>query len=161
MLTRIALTVIKGVLGGAAVGLLIGAYAMGLTAGQVLRRDEFSAAILFEEAELRYAKAVILSFVVTFAAIGPYVAAANFGPWIRHAAYGLAASVGLVVGIALLAAAMTNQQPFNRYIGSKSTCIDIARDNGLPLALLLGPPAGILIGIRKRRYHAEQPANPT
>jgi hypothetical protein len=105
----------------------------------------------YEHSQSRYASTVLLAFVVVFAAIGPVIAAASFGPWIRHAVYGLVGGVGLVVVVALIGAAITNQQPFNMNKVSHSTWTDIARIYAVPVMLIIGPVSGILIGRICRR----------
>src|SRR5688572_21959709 len=91
----------NGILGGALVGLLIGFYVVLLTTGHVVRRVDFNLAIEFEEAKTRFSWTVLLAFVVVFSFIGPLIASASFGPWVRHAVYGLVVSIGLIVGVAL------------------------------------------------------------
>ncbi len=115
----------SGILGGVLVGFLIGVYVVVLTADHVIRRDDFLHPLQFEQSESRYGRTVLLAFMIVFASIGPFIAAASFGSWIRHAVYGLVGGVGLVVVVTLIAAAISNQQPFNTYKGSQSTCIDI------------------------------------
>ncbi len=142
----------KGILGGALAGLLTGAYVVILSTEYVIQRDDFIYPLAFENAEQRYALTVLTAFVVIFAAIGPLVAAASFGPWIRHAVYGLTASVTLVVAVTLFAAWATNEQPFNMHKGSSSWWIDIARVYILPAALVAGPVLGLLTGGVLRRH---------
>lgn len=151
MRNRVPQILVRGILGGSLVGLLIGAYIIVLTGGFVVQRDDFSHPLVFERAELRYHSTVLVSFVVVFAAIGPFIAAGSYGLWIRHAVYGILASIALVVAVTLVAAMITNQQPINMYKGSKTTCIDIARNYALPAAAVVGPLAGILIGAQWRR----------
>lgn len=146
MNARLPRIVVSGILGGALVGFLIGAYVVVLTGDHVIRRDDYRHPLPFEQSQSRYRTTVLLAFVVVFAAIGPIIAAASFGSWIRHAVYGAVGGIGLVVAVALIAAAITNQQPFNSNKESHGTCIDIARNYAVPVALIVGPIAGMLIG---------------
>ncbi len=152
MNARLPRIVIVGILGGVLVGFLIGAYIVILSEDHVIRRDDYAHPLLYEQSQLRYASTVMLAFVIVFAAIGPVIAAASFGPWIRHAVYGLVGGIGLVVAIALIGAAITNQQPFNVHKRSLHTWIDVARIYAIPASLILGPVFGILVGrVRYRR----------
>ncbi len=150
MNTRVPRIVIEGIFGGALVGFLIGAYVVVLTRGHVIQRADFVYPLAFEQAQSRYLFTMLFVFVAVFAAVGPVIAAASFGPWIRHAVYGLAGGVTLAVVVALLAASIMDQQPFNMYKGSKSTCIDIARVYAVPVAIIIGPITGILFGTLRR-----------
>ena len=148
------LLLVKGIICGAFVGLLVGAYVVFQSEDRVIRRDDFTHPVTLEQAQERYSSTVILAFVAVFAAIGPYIAAASFGPWIRHAVFGLTGGVLLVVAGALLAAGITNQQPFNSNKVSKSTCIDVAFIYLLPAAVIVGPVVGLLVGkFRTVRVH--------
>lgn len=144
--SRLPRVVLGGILGGALVGFLIGAYVVILTEDHVIQREDFAVALRYEQSQSRYVSTVLLAFVVTFAGIGPFVASASFGGWIRHAVFGLVSTIGAVVCVTLIAAAITNQQPINMMKGSRSTYIDIARTYGVPVAIILGPVAGILMG---------------
>ena len=146
MNARLPRIIVSGILGGVLVGFLIGAYVVVLTGDHVIRRDAYAHPLQYEQSQSRYGTTVLLAFMVVFAAIGPVIAAASFGSWIRHAIYGLVGGVGLVVVVTLIVAAIMNQQPFNMYKGSHRTCIDIARIYAVPVALIIGPVAGILIG---------------
>lgn len=146
MKDRVIWILSRGIIGGVLVGFLIGAYVVMLTEHHVIQRDDYVYPIRFEQAESRYGTTVLFAFVVVFAAIGPFVAAASFGPWIRHAVYGLTCGIAVVAGVALVSAIVTDQQPFNMQKGSKSTCIDIARIYTLPVAIVVGPAVGILTG---------------
>ena len=146
MNSRMPRVVLSGILGGALVGFLIGMYVAVLTESQVIRRDDYAVDLLYEQAKLRYVSTVLLAFVVVFAAIGPVVASATFGGWIRHAVYGLVSAIAIVVCLTLVAAAITGQQPINMMKGSPSTYIDFARIYAVPIAMLFGPIAGIVIG---------------
>jgi hypothetical protein len=134
----------RGLIGGALVGLLIGAYVIVLSKDHVIRHEDFSHPLVYEQAESRFISTVILAFTIVFAGIGPFIAAASFGPWIRHAIYGLTGSVFVVVAVTLLAAGINKEQPFNSNKVAKSTCIDLARIYFLPAALVAGPVVGLL-----------------
>lgn len=138
--------VLGGILGGTLVGFLIGAYVVVLTEGHVIRRDDFAGALPYEQSQSRFVFTVVAAFVVVFAAIGPVVASASFGAWIRHAVYGMVSAIGVVVGVTMIAAAITDQQPLNMTKGSPSTYVDFARTYAVPVAIIIGPVAGILIG---------------
>lgn len=144
--SRLPRAVLSGILGGALVGFLIGAYVVVLTKDHVLHRYDFSIALHYEQSQSRYVSTVLLAFVATFAAIGPFVASASFGGWIRHAVYGLVSSIGTVVCVTLIAAAITGQQPINMMKGSPITYIDVERVYAIPVAIIVGPIAGILVG---------------
>jgi CDP-diglyceride synthetase len=144
--SRLPRVVLGGILGGAVVGFLIGAYVVVLSEDHVIQRDDFAVALRYEQSQSRYVTTVLLAFVSAFAVIGPFVASASFGEWIRHAVYGLVSTMGAVVCVTLMAAAITNQQPINMLKGSPSTYIDIARTYAVPVAIFFGPVAGILIG---------------
>ena len=146
MNARLPRIVIKGLVGGALVGCLTAAYVIVLTEDHVIRRDDFAYPLPYEQSQSRYRSTILLAFTVPFAAIGPVIAAASFGSWIRHAVYGLVGGLGLVVGVTLVTAVITNQQPFNMHRGAHSTYIDIARNYVVPAALIVGPVIGILIG---------------
>ena len=144
----LARIIVSGIIGGSVIGLLVGAYVVVLTEDYVVQRDDFVRAIQFEQSQARYQIVVINAFVVVCGTLGPFIAAASFGRWIRHAVYGLVAGVGAVVAVTLVVAAIANQQPFNNAKGAQSTCIDFARNFVVPLALVAGPLAGILLGKR-------------
>lgn len=143
---RLLRTIFSGILGGVLVGFLIGAYVVVLTKDHVLHSDDFSVPLSFEQSQSRYISTVLLAFVATFAAIGPFVSFASFGSWIRHAMYGLVLTILAVVCVTLFGAAVTDQQPFNTFKGSPSTFIDAARNYAIPLAIIVGPITGILVG---------------
>lgn len=159
--TTVSLTqvLVKGIAGGALAGLLVGAFVVILSKEYVIQREDFTYPLAFEQAKQRYASTVLLAFVAVFGAIGPFIAAASFGSWIRHAVYGLTGSFALVVGVTLCAAWTTNQQPFNMYKGSSSQWIDIARVYVLPAALIVGPVIGLVTGAFIRRLGKKTPAN--
>lgn len=146
MNARPLLILLRGGIGGLLVGILIGAYVALMTVGHVIREDEFQSRLQYELAQERYRATVLLAFMAVFTFIGPFIAAAAFGSWIRHAIYGLVAGLGLVVAVTLITAAITNQQPINRHKGSSSTCIDIARMYAFPAMIVIGPCVGILVG---------------
>ncbi|HUE74833.1 MAG TPA: hypothetical protein VMP01_28455 [Pirellulaceae bacterium] len=147
-------TLFSGVVGGAMIGLLIGVYVLDLTVDYVVQHDDFAHPVAFEEAQARYSRTIVTAFVLAFSVVGPYVAAASFGPWIRHAVLGLVGSIVTVVIVALIAALLTNEQPFNRSKGSESTSIDIARMYGIPAAIVMGPVIAMLVGRLTRREAA-------
>ena len=89
--------IISGIVGGALVGLLIGAYVVVLTEDHVIRRADYAHPLSYEQAQSRFSSTLLLAFVVIFAAIGPVLASASFGTWIRHAIYGMVAAIGTVV----------------------------------------------------------------
>jgi hypothetical protein len=159
MKTQLLQILMKGIIGGAFAGFLIGAYVVTLSEDHVIQRDNFNLPLVFEQARQRYTSTVILAFTTVFAAIGPFIAAASFGRWIRHVVYGLTGSVAVVVGGALIAAAILNEEPFNSNKIAKSTCIDLARIYFLPAALGTGPVIGLLIGHSMRRSDKSSPTN--
>lgn len=132
--------------GGAFVGLLIGLYVVVLAEAIVLRRGDYVNALSFEQAQQRYRFAVSLAFVVVFAAMGPFVAMATFGKWLRHAVYGLMCAIMVVIGVTLIVAAITGQQPFGAVKGAGRVCIDFARNYAVPMAAVVGPWIGVLVG---------------
>lgn len=144
----------KGLIGGAFTGYVIGAYFVLFSKKYVFRADDFRHIIFQEEAEFRFTTAVLLAFVTAFALIGPYVAAGSYGPWVRHAIYGIVGSFGFVVVGALIAGlvnqVINGEQPFGRFSSSADLWHGIARYFGIPLALIVGPWIGI--GIGKWRY---------
>jgi hypothetical protein len=56
-----------------------------------------------------------------------------------------------------MAAAITGQQPINMMKGSPSTYIDVARVYAIPVAIIVGPIAGILVG----KYMGRRSVNST
>ncbi len=58
----------------------------------------------------------------------------------------MVAAIGMVVALALVVAAVTDQQPFNMKKDSQRTSIDIARTYGIPAAIIFGSVTGILAG---------------
>lgn len=154
-LPRILLTVLKGVFCGALVGFLIGGYVVVQTEEHVVQATDFSHVVFYQEAQSRFESTVLVAFVVVLAAIGPLIAFGSFGPWVRHSVYGLVACVAAVAVLGLLGAIITNQQPFNMYVGAKSTWIGFARTYGLPVAFLVGPVTGVLFG-RKLHHRRER-----
>ena len=149
--------ILKGVIGGAFVGLFLGAYTASLTLGHVIQKADFAHPTLFEMAEFRYRWTLILSYLFVFSLMGPFFAAVTFGPWMRHAVYGLLGCVALVVGVALLGALISGEQPFNHFKGASRTWIDAARLYGVPASFVIGPIVGILIGrYQTKRVEIEQ-----
>lgn len=163
MNSRSPRVVIGGILGGGLVGFLIGAYVVVLTHDYVIRSDDYAHPLQYEQSQTRFASTVLLAFIIVFASIGPIIAFASFGTWIRHAVYGMVSAIGMVVIVALIAAAITNQQPFNTMKGSQRTCIDIACTYAVPAAIILGPGAGILaarfLGCRTDEWIQHENAN--
>lgn len=139
--------IVKGVIGGAFAGLFVGVVLANLTVGYVIQRTDYVHATLFEMAERRYCNVVLLSVILLFVLIGPFFAAVSFGPWLRHAMYGLLGGVALVVGIALLGAWVQGERPFyGNKVSSEENRIAAARGYGIPAAFVIGPLAGVLIG---------------
>ncbi|QDU50442.1 hypothetical protein [Gimesia panareensis] len=138
--------ILKGLIGGGFVGLFVGLVVSYLTIGYVVQRSDYIHPVLFEMAESRFRLTLILSFCTIFAVMGPFLVSVSFGPWLRHAVYGLLGGVALVVGIALVGALVEGEQPFINFKGSERTWIDEARGYGLPAAFVFGPFVGILIG---------------
>ncbi|MDF1743928.1 MAG: hypothetical protein P1V19_09535 [Gimesia sp.] len=159
MLLRQTGVILKGIVGGAVVGLFLGIYVVGLTTHYVIQRSEYSYPLLYENAQGRYFTTVLLCFVIIFSVVGPFVASASFGPWLRHAVYGLVGCIALVVGVALVGAAIQSEQPFHKNKLSGRTCIDAARLYGIPASFVIGPLAGILIG-GNRNKSMEIKSNP-
>jgi len=139
-------TTLKGVIGGAYAGLIFGFFVSALTRDYVIQRGDYKLPLLFEEAQMRFTQVVILSCIVILSLIGPFIAAASFGPWIRHALYGLLGCVALVVGVALFGALVQGEQPLVNLKGAERTWIDRARFYGIPAAFVVGPIVGIVIG---------------
>lgn len=142
--------ILKGVIGGAFSGFVIGAYFVEFSKKYVFRADDFRHVIFQEETEFRYTLAVVSAFVAAFAMIGPYVAAGSYGSWIRHAIYGLVGCVGFVVGLAGFAGffyeLLYRERPFGRSSQSFDMWYGMAHHVGIPLALVIGPWIGIGIG---------------
>ncbi|MDA0833762.1 MAG: hypothetical protein O2955_01990 [Planctomycetota bacterium] len=139
-------TIIKGLVGGILVGFVIGFYVLGLTSYYVIQAADFVHEVSREHADSRYATVILVSFMVVFAAIGPFFATGTYGPWLRHAIYGLVGAITLVTVIGLIGAGMTNEQPFYVNKLSNRKWIDGARFYGITVAVFIGPVAGILIG---------------
>ncbi|QDT97558.1 hypothetical protein [Gimesia aquarii] len=149
-------TILKGVCVGAFSGLLLGFYICVLTSQNVIQRADYTHPILYENADGRYNTAVILSFVLVFSVVGPFVASASYGRWMRHAIYGLVGCLAIVVAVALIGAAINNEQPFNMLKVAERSFIDAARVYGIPASFVIGPFAGIMIGrYRNKRREAD------
>ena len=116
-----------------------------LTRAHVIQEADYSSPLRHEFDESRYRWALLLSFSAAFAAIGPFIAAGTYGPWLRHAVYGLVVSLAAVVGTGLIVAAATGQIPL-RSDTQPTWALRLARVYGLPLALLLGPYLGFALG---------------
>lgn len=157
MLLRQTGVILKGIIGGVIIGLFLGLYVTMLTTQYVIPRSEYSHSLLYANAEGRYFTTVVLSFVIIFSVVGPFVASASFGTWMRDAVYGLVGCIALVVGVALVGAAIQSEQPFHIDKSSGRTCIDAARTYGIPLSFVIGPLAGIIIGSwwRKQKEASE------
>lgn len=151
MSAKLVRTVLAGLLGGAAIGLVAGGYAIVLTEIIVLHRDDFATPLAFEQTQNRFRLVLLAAFSVVFAVSGPYIAAGSYGPWLRDAIYGAVCGAMLVVGLTLFFAFVTNEQPFNQFVGSESRWIDRGRLYGVPAALLLGPLFGTIAGRRFRK----------
>ncbi|MGQ0636059.1 MAG: hypothetical protein ACT4QC_15720 [Planctomycetaceae bacterium] len=130
---------------------MIGAYVVALSRDHVVQRDSFSHPLAFELTQERYAWTVLLAFIAVFAAIGPFVAAASFGPWIRHAVYGAVAGIATVIGAVLGIAHLRDEQQFHSIKGGWGMRSDFALRIGIPLGLLAGSAAGLALGKRTRR----------
>lgn len=146
MVARIATLLGKGILGGSLVGLCVGVYALLMTYDYVCGTVDFSHPHAKEIVGNRYRTAVPLAFIIVFAAIGPFIAGAKFGSWLRHAVYGMTAVIALVVLTCLAAAAMTNQQPFNMHKGSNSEFVKFAREYSVPFGFVVGSIVGMAFG---------------
>ncbi len=154
---------LKGILAGAYIGYVLGYYICDLTSGYVIQNIDYTHSFYFEKAQERFRSMMVLSFVVVFAFIGPFVAAATFGRWMRHAVYGFVTCLVLVVICALVGAAKMNENPFHdrKRGNSKHTCIDAARYYGIPASLLVGPIAGIIIGGYRDKRRGSESTEPT
>jgi uncharacterized sodium:solute symporter family permease YidK len=159
MVIQVLRTVLKGIIGGACFGFLIGAYIVVLSKAYVIRSNDFTYPMAYEETEERYASTLVLFFVTVFAVIGPYIAAASYGPWLRHGVYGLVCSVAAVVVTTLIAASIADQQPFNMHKTATSEWIDLARVYLLPGALVAGPVIGMWVGRFLRRSGPDSSTN--
>jgi hypothetical protein len=146
MKTDLLFTILRGVVVGFLTGLLLGVYVCILSGSHVIRRSDYAFPILYEEAQSRYVSVILTSFSLVLAAVGPVVTAASFGPWIRHAVYGLVGGISLVLIVALVCAACLNQLPFNRSYLAYSTSIDLARMYFVPIAVVVGPICDIIVG---------------
>ncbi len=139
-------SILKGVIVGAYIGYVLGKYLCILTSRYVIQYIDYTHSLYYEKAQERFCEMIVLSFVIVFAFIGPFVAAASFGRWMRHAVYGLVGCIALVVGVTLARAAYLDEQPFHESYMDGSTSIDAARLYGIPASFVIGPLAGILIG---------------
>lgn len=143
--------VLAGITGGVLVGALIGAYFIVRTEDDVVLRADYEASspITFEMASARYRRAIFTSFVATFAFIGPFVANARFGEWMRPAVYGLVCGMAILCVLTYTVSAFTYQQPFYMTKGAGRGCIDAALRIGIPIAIVVGPICGILVWISR------------
>lgn len=145
--------ILKGMVGGAFAGLILGFYVTVLTRNYVIQQSHYQTVIFFEEGRVRYMQVVMLSIIGILSLIGPFIAAADYGPWLRHAVYGLVGCISLVVGAALLGTIIRKEHFVYHSKMAEMTCIDAARLYGLPTAFVLGPIAGVLIGrCREKQY---------
>lgn len=114
----------------------------------MFRADDFRHVIFKRKPSSVTLLAVVSAFVAAFAMIGPYVAAGSYGPWIRHAIYGLVGCVGIVVGLAVFAGffyeLLYGQRPF-RSSQSFDMWYGMAHHIGICL-IVIGPWIGIGIG---------------
>ena len=145
---------IKGILAGAFVGLVAGVYASHLTLQNVIKKEDYSHPLYYERAQERYTTAMRRSFLVAFAFCGPFVAAASFGEWIRHAVYGVIGCLGFVVTFSLLISIANFAFGDVSVIASikfPSPPVRFAQQYGVPAAFLLGPIVGIVFGRYRQR----------
>ena len=144
MLNSVAKSTISGIVGGVLLGMLVGGYVVVQTRETVIQRDAYKTSLLHEQAELRYIKSTITAFAITFAVVGAGVGNATFGSWLSPAIYGVLGTFVALIILTLVAAAFTDQQPFNMQKGSSRTIIDFVRTYGVPVSVVVGPFAGIL-----------------
>ncbi|MFO0977591.1 MAG: hypothetical protein U0996_14415 [Planctomycetaceae bacterium] len=149
---RIVQRVVSGIVGGACVGVLIGAYFAVRTADQVVLRSDFGTSLpmVYEEATSRYQWAVCMSFAATFAAIGPFLTHARFGNWLRPAVYGLISAMMILCLSTYAVSAFTRKQPYFTHKGAGRECIDAAIRVGIPMVVVFGPVIGILVSRSSR-----------
>lgn len=75
----------KGIVGGSLVGFVVGGYAIEMTYDYACGSVDFEHPLAREIVQQRFRNAMLLTFVATFIVIGPFVAFARYGPWLRHA----------------------------------------------------------------------------
>ena len=138
--------VFKGVLVGACVGLVIGVYASQLTLRRVIKKEDYSHPIHYENAQMRYTSAMRGVFVFICGFCGPFIAAASFGEWIRSAVYGtigcLALFVCFIIVVSLVNSAVSGV-PVLASLKFPSPAVRMAQHYGVPAAFLLGPIIGV------------------
>ena len=142
-------TILKGVLGGVFTGFILGFYLTVLTRDYVIEPGHFQTDVLFEQGQVRFTQVVMLGCMGILALVGPFIVAAEFGPWLRHAVYGLVGCLALVVNEPLV---------YNSKMAD-TTCIDAARLYGIPAAFVLGPIVGIMIGGAREKWYRQKPGN--
>jgi len=156
MLLRQIGVILKGIIAGAYIGYVLGKYICVLTSSYVIQSIDYSHSFYYAKTQERFSEMIVLSFVIVFTIVGPFVAAASLGRWMRHAFYGLLGCMTLVVEGALMRAAYLNENPFfnDSYHNThmiESTSIDAARLYGIPASFVIGPLAGILIGLYRKK----------
>lgn len=149
-------TILKGVLGGVFTGFILGFYLTVLTRDYVIEPGHFQTDVLFEQGQVRFTQVVMLGCMGILALVGPFIVAAEFGPWMRHAVYGLVGCLTLVVGGALLGSRLRNEPLVYNSKMADTTCIDMARLYGIPAAFVLGPLVGIMIGRYCEKRHTRK-----
>lgn len=144
MTTTVLRRILSGVIGGMLVGGLVGIYVTEQTSNYVVQQDDYLAPSLYEQATGRYRHTILLAFVVSFALIGPFVANASFGDWLRPAVYGMVGAFILLILFTNMVSLLSRQPSFNPK-GPQGYHIDAARNYGVPAAVILGPAAGLLL----------------
>lgn len=134
--------VISGVFCGSLIGAVIGVYVFMLTADSVILRDDFDHVVSWEQAADRFRWTLLISFSIVFALVGPFVANARFGTWLRPAVYGLVVSMAILCTATLIASAFTKQQPVYMHKGAGRDYADAALRIGVPLSFVFGPVIG-------------------
>lgn len=139
-------TVLKGAIGGAIVGLLAAFSINFFVLNWFVRREDFGFDVAWELrlSELRYQVAFLC--VLIFAGVGSIISGISTGRWLRDSIYGTTGMLTLVVATALTLASLRNEFPMNHFKGASQTSIDMARNYGFPLSLILGPIIGVSIG---------------
>lgn len=135
--------IIAGVIGGSLIGAVAGLYVTMVTVDSVILRDDFDHVVSWEQAADRFRWTLLISFSIVFALVGPFVANARFGTWLRPAVYGLVLSLVVLCTGTLLLAAMAQQQPVYMHKGAGRDYADAAFRIGVPLSLVFGPVAGV------------------
>lgn len=147
MTAHSAKLLIKGIVGGSLVGFVLGFYAWVTVKDYVLSPVEFEHPRIQEIVEVRFRTAMLCSFVVCFASIGPFIAGAEFGPWIRHAAYGMTTVTLLIALAAIIADRISHPEFASQGKGwSHSIYLDFAHNFAVPIGFFAGTTIGILFG---------------